>query len=112
MLHTTAASSWSMIKLSWTSSAIRNQRCTRVQIEVHYRSDFGFEFGQAQSIRMAVIPALPVDPSPATIRAELQARNERKRGNTSPTESEMPVKRRRGTQTTVQGNHLEKIPSM
>ena len=43
---------------------------------------------------------------------ELQARKARKRGHASPTKSEMPVKRRRGTQTTVQGNHLDKVPGM
>ena len=109
MVHRACAAGWTLMEVHWTSTPIRNQRCTRIQIEFIFQASFGFEFEQDQSIRNAITPNLPLNPA---IRAVEEEINSRKRTNPSPTESSLPSKRKRGTQTDVLGEHLDSLPRM
>ena len=110
MVHRTCSERWTLTKLSWTSSPVRNQATTRIQIGIYYQASFGFEFAQTTSERLAIAPSLPVDPSARTIR-EHEARNARKR-QSSPALSTIPPKRRCATQTDVHGTHMDQVERM
>ena len=111
MVHASASSSWTLYRLEWTSTNIRNQSCTRIQISFFFRANFGYEFSRSQSIRMAIIPQLHIDPSETIRQGEISQQNNRKRAIDSPSESVCPAKKRRGTQTEVQKVHLDRVPS-
>ena len=109
MVHRACATSWTLMSVTWTSSPIRNQKCTRIQIQFQFRASFGFEFEQSQSTRRALAPILPIDPNEQAVDEELNARASRKRAH-SPAETTVPDKRKRGTQTDVLGEYLDSLP--
>ena len=110
MVHRACSSGWTLTRVTWTSSPIRNQRCTRIQLDFQFRASFGFEFEEDQSVRRAIIPNLPVDPSERSVEEEMNSRATRKRGNSSPALSTIPPKRKRCTQTDILGEHLNALP--
>lgn len=110
MVHRACSSGWTLVRVSWTSSPIRNQLCTRIQLDFEFRATFGFEFEQSQSVRRAIAPNLPIDPSERSVEEEMNSRATRKRANQSPSLSTIPPKRKRSTQTDVLGEHLNALP--
>ena len=110
MVHRACSNGWTLMRLSWTSSPIRNQKCTRIQLEFHFQASFGYEFEQSRSTQRAIAPILPVEPNERAIEDEMNSRSTRKRAHQSPTESTVPSKRLRGTQTNVLGEHLDSLP--
>ena len=109
MTHTACTRRWKLMRLEWTSAVVRNQNLTRIQLTFVWQADFGFQFNADMSARLAVSPQIPINPSDRAIREELSSRSARKR-NSSSTETEVPPKKRRGTQTDVSGNQLNSLP--
>ena len=113
LLHTACSARWTLVKLEWTSSPVRNQSTTRVQIGVYFKEDWGFEFSMNQINRSVVTPILPVDPTDVGIHRELNSRasNKRAREVLSPTESTAPPAKKQAvqTQTDIHGEHLDRV---
>ena len=108
MTNTSCTARWTLIEVSWTSTQIRNQSTTRIQVAFKYQESFGYQFEQQQMIRQAVIPVLPLDP---TVIGTVEEVHSRKRGMTSPTNSEAPSKRKKvQTQTIIQSTHFDQLP--
>jgi len=108
MVHTACARRWQLVRLAWTSSVVRNQHLTRIQLTFVWQADFGYQFHADMSGRLAVSPQMPINPSDRAIRDELNSRSARKR-NSSPTETVVPPKKRRGTQTDVSGPQMNSL---
>ena len=114
LLHTICAARWTLVRLDWTSSPVRNQNTTRTQICIHFKEDWAFEFSMDQMHRAVVSPALPVDPTDTNIHRELESRASNKRpcNVMSPTESTAPPPAKRQavqTQTDILGDHLDRV---
>jgi len=108
MVHTACAARWQLTRLEWTSTVVRNQNLTRIQLSFFWQADFGFQFSEGMSERMAISPHVPINPSDRAIREEMNNRSARKR-NSSATETVVPSKKRRGTQTEVAGHHIDSL---
>jgi len=108
MLHSIASERWTLTRVEWTSSCVRNQDLTRIMITFHFQASYGYEFSSMMSERLAVSPNIPINPSDRSIQAEIESQATRKRSS-SPAVTVVPSKKRRGTQTVVQGSHLEQI---
>ena len=106
------AARWTLTRLTWTSTQVRNQGTTRIQISIVHQESFGYQFDHQQMIRQATTPVLPVDPSMPGVYQELETRGS-KRGMTSPSPSVAPdIKKRRvqTTQTDLHNAHFQRLP--
>ena len=114
MTHTSCSSRWTLTECDWTSTQVRRQSTTRIQIAFAYRESYGFQFDQQQIVRQAIEPVLPLDPTAVGMDAIAEMRNNAKRKRAaSPTLSEAPSGQKRirvHTQTDIQLQHLDKIP--
>ena len=112
MTSSVCASRWTLTQLVWTSTQIRNQNTTRIQISFVYRESFGYQFDHQQMIRQVTTPIMPVDPTMTAVYQELESRGS-KRGMTSPSPSVAPETKRRRVQTTqtdLQNSHFQRLP--
>ena len=109
MTHESCAARWTLTVCEWTSTQVRRQETTRIQVIFEYQESYGFQFDQQVIARQAMIPVLPLDPTAIGMDAVAEARS-RKRFLSSPTPSEAPQKKRAQTQTDVQSNHLDQLP--
>ena len=109
MTHESCAARWTLTVCEWTSTQVRRQDTTRIQVIFEYQESYGFQFDQRVIARQAMIPVLPLDPTAIGMDALDEARS-RKRGLTSPTPSEAPNRKRVHTQTDVQSTHFNQLP--
>ena len=98
-----------MVNLAWTSTQVRNQHTTRVQITFRFEESFAFSFRHTQmSMRAQVSNQLPINPNVTHELEEPSA--SRKRMHSSPTESEYAPKRRQcSVQTVCTGLMLDRL---
>ena len=109
MLSKSCAEGWDLVQLGWTSTQIRNQMTTRVQITFRFKESTAFAFYNTQRTIRAQHPnLLPVNPN---IMHEIaEETNNRKRVHSSPTESEYaPKKRQCSVQTICTGPMLDQL---
>ena len=107
------ASRWTLVQILWTSTQIRNQFTTRIQISFTFRESFGYQFDHHQMVQQATTAVLPIDPSMHAVYRELDSRGS-KRGMTSPSPSVAPETKKRKVQTTqtdLHNEHFERLPS-